>query len=81
MKTKFYALMLGSKSVETQVATTLFDKKANKTITKMESKLVKQPNSVLVVLETATSRAEAQKLATIHAKKNGLTLQSIQSFK
>lgn len=81
MKTKFYALMTGSKSVETQVSTTMFDKKTKKNVTKTETKLSKQPKSVLVVLETSRSRAEAQRLATDYAKKNGLQLQSIQTFK
>lgn len=81
MKTKFYALMTGNKSVEKQASTTMLDSKAKKDVDKTETKFSKKPKSVLVVLETSRSRAEAQQLATDYANKNGLKLQSIHTFK
>ena len=80
-KTKFYALLSGSKEELQSSMERTFDKKSKKFFNKLVEQKVSRPKTVLVVLEDAQSRAEAQQDAEVISKSSGMKLQGVHAFK
>ena len=80
-KVKFYALLSGSKDFVSSQMERTFDKKSKKFFNKVSEVKSSRPVTSLVVLDDATTRAEAQQDAELIAKKLGVKLQGVHAFK
>lgn len=79
--TKFYALLTGTKTeIQRQMERT-FDKKSGKFFNKLVESNISRPKTILVTLEDARTRAEAQQDASAISQSTGMKLQGVHAFK
>lgn len=79
--TKFYALLTGNKTELQRQMERTFDKKANKFFNRVVEQEVSRPKTVLVTLNDARNRAEAQQDAQAISASTGMKLQGVHAFK
>ena len=80
-KTKFYALLTGSKKELQQKMERTFDKKSKKFFSLVTEQEVKRPTTILIPLDGAKTRAEANREAQHISKTMGMPLQGVHVFK